>query len=472
MKRIEHSKYNDLAKSVQRNLLFLLMLCCLPFGLAAQSLNVSGLVTDGEGNPVAGVTVGVKDNPAKTNTDASGHYRISAAVGNTLTFEYVGYASEERTIKAGETTINVRLIQLEADIDEVVVVGYGQQKIESVVSSISTVSAKDLSVTGRSLSNSLAGKLAGIVAIQPSGEPGYDNSNFWIRGVSSFAGGTNPLVIIDGIPRSVADMSNIPVEDLETFSVLKDAAATAVYGAEGANGVVLVTTKRGTISKTLISGDLQHGIRTPLRQPKSLDSYRTLSLYNEALWNEKGNPTSGWLPTYDDIALEKYLTGADPDLYPNTNWLDLLKPNTNTQRYTVNFRGGGERMRFFTSGAYYTEDGLYNSQTVENYNANLKYERFNLRSNIDMDLTSSTKMAVDLSGIFVRQNAPIQTADNLWSIISLAPRHLFPMVYSDGTFVEHPVYSAGSVGTAERANPFNLLNNMGYSKKPRSYPTI
>lgn len=454
----------DFGKNMRLNILYLFLALFIPFGVNAQQVQITGLVTDPVGNPVSGVTISVKEQTTTTNTNAQGQYRIQAKAGDFLVFTYVGYATEEVEVKEGQTVINHRLIEASEDIDEVVVVGYGSQKKESVVSSISTVTAKDLAVTGRGLSNSIAGKLPGIVAIQPSGEPGYDDSNFWIRGVSSFAGGTNPLIIIDGVPRSKQDMSNIPVEDIETFSVLKDASATAVYGAEGANGVVLITTKRGTISKTVISADLQHAVRKPLRLPKSLDSYRTLSLYNEADWNEKGNPTSGWLPTYDDATLEKYRTGADPDLYPNTNWLDLLKPNTNVSRYTINFRGGGERVRFFTSGAYYTEDGLYRSNTVENYNANLKYERFNLRSNIDMDLTNTTKMSVDLSGFFVKQNAPIQTADELWSIISLSPRYMFPMVYSDGTFAEHPVYSAGSVGTAERANPFNLLNNMGYSK--------
>ncbi|WP_223857461.1 SusC/RagA family TonB-linked outer membrane protein [Sphingobacterium micropteri] len=446
-------------------ILFLFVLSLLPCNLLAQQKTISGLVTDGQGNPVVGVTVTViGETTQTTNTDNLGRYRALATPGAKLTFAFVGYVTEEHVLKDDETTVNIRLTESAEDIDEVVVIGFGQQKKESVVASISTVTAKELAVTGRGLSNSIAGQLPGIVAIQPSGEPGYDDSNFWIRGVSSFAGGTNPLIIIDGIPRSQSDMNNIPVEDIESFSVLKDAAATAVYGAEGANGVVLVTTKRGTPQKTTISLDARHSVRTPLRLPISLDAYRTLSLYNEATWNEDGNPTAGWLPTYDDITLEKYLTGADPDLYPNTDWLTLLKPNTNVSRYTINFRGGGDRMRFFTSGAYYTEDGLYNSNTVEDYNANLKYERFNLRSNIDMDLTSTTKLSVDLSGFFVKQNAPIQTADQLWSIISLAPRYLFPMMYSDGSFSEHPVYSAGSVGTAERANPYNLLNNMGYSR--------
>lgn len=453
-----------LVKALKRNICLLFFFFCIPLGLLAQSTNVTGLVTDGKGNPVAGVTISVRGQEAKTNTDANGRYSLNITTGKTLIFTYVGFNTEEHNLKADERTVNIRLTESAADIDEVVVVGFGKQKKESVVASISSVTAKDLAVTGRGLTNSLAGKLPGIIAIQPSGEPGYDDSNFWIRGVSSFAGGTSPLIIIDGVPRNKSDMSNIPVDEIESLSVLKDASATAVYGAEGANGVVLITTKRGLPQKTAISTNIQHAVRKPLRLPQSLDSYNTLKLYNEATWNEKGNPTSGWLPTYDDATLEKFRLGTDPDLYPNTNWLDLLKPNTNVSRYTMNFRGGGDRVRFFTSGAYYTEDGLYNSNTKENYNANLKYERYNLRSNIDMDLTKTTKMSVDLSGFFVKQNAPTTTANDLWSLISLSPRYLFPMIYSNGAFAEHPVYSAGSVGTGERANPYNQLNNVGYSR--------
>jgi TonB-linked SusC/RagA family outer membrane protein len=439
-----------------------IFLCCTAFGLQAQK--ITGLVTEGNGDPLIGVLIEVKNTTTGVVTDMNGRYAINANPGDVLVFSFLGFAKEERTVPKNEKTINIRMLEATQDLSEVVVIGYGQQKKESVVASINTITAKELSVTGRGLSNSLAGQLAGIIAIQPSGEPGYDDSNFWIRGVSSFAGGTNPLIIIDGIPRSKSDMSNIPVDEIETFSVLKDASATAVYGAEGANGVVLVTTKRGKTQKTAISVNLEHAVRTPLRVPHSLDSYRTLSLYNEATWNEAGNPLTGWLPTYDDATLEKYRMGVDPDLYPNVDWLDLLKDNTDVSRYTINFRGGGERVKFFVSGAYYTENGLYNSNTVENYDANLKYERYNLRSNIDMELSKTTKMSIDMSGYFVKQNAPLTTADNLWSIISMAPRYLFPMVYSDGAFSEHPVYSAGSVGSAERANPYNLLNNMGYTK--------
>lgn len=351
------------------------------------------------------------------------------------------------------------MVESSVDLEDVVIVGYGQQKKESVVSAINTVTSKELAVTGRSLANSIAGQIAGVIAIQPSGEPGYDDSNFWIRGVSSFAGGTSPLIVVDGVPRG--SFSNIPVDEIETFTVLKDAAATAVYGAEGANGVVLVTTKRGKAQKTAISFNMEHAMKTPIRLPEILDSYRSLNLYNEAIWNDAGNPLAGWVAPFSDDVLEKYRTGVDTDLYPNTNWMDLLRDHTYTSRYTINFRGGGDKVKFFVSGAYYNEDGIYKGNPIENYDANLKYERYNLRSNIDMDITKTTKMTVDMSGFYVQQNAPRSTADRLFSAFTIFPTHLIPMVYSDGTFSDHPLNTDAN---AERANPYNLLNNVGYTK--------
>jgi len=426
---------------------------------AQSAITITGLVTDGEGNPLIGVTVSVKGTTTGVMTDIDGRYSIRAAQGNTIEFSFIGFNTETREVKKNETSINIRMTEASVDLDDIVVIGYGSQKKESVVSAINTVTSKELAVTGRSLANSIAGQIAGVIAIQPSGEPGYDDSNFWIRGVSSFAGGTNPLIVIDGVPRG--SFSNIPVDEIETFTVLKDAAATAVYGAEGANGVVLITTKRGKSQKTMISFNMEHTMKTPIRLPEVLDSYRALSLYNEARWNDGGNPLIGWVNPYSDDVLEKYRTGVDNDLFPNTNWMDLLKDHTYTSRYTINFRGGGDKVRFFVSGAYYNEDGIYKGNPIEDYDANLKYERYNLRSNIDMDITKTTKMAVDMSGFYVQQNAPRSNADRLFSAFTLFPTHLIPMVYSDGHFSDHELNTDPA---AERANPYNLLNNVGYTK--------
>src|SRR5699024_2113373 len=203
------------------------------------------------------------------------------------------------------------------------------------------------------LSNAFAGQIPGIISVQRSGEPGYDQAEFWIRGISSFAGGTSPLVLVDGVPRH---MNDIEADEIESFTVLKDAAATAVYGAQGANGVVLITTKRGRVQKAKISYRGEVSYLQPTRTPRYANAYDYLSIYNEGLIND------GREPMFTDEILEKYRTGEDPDLYPNTDWWNtLINDHTYNTRHTLNFRGGTERARYFVSGAYYHESGYFKS---------------------------------------------------------------------------------------------------------------
>lgn len=418
---------------------------------------ISGLVTESNGNPAIGVTIRVTGTSQGTITDVEGKYSIKASDGDELEFRFIGYNSETRSIRKGETTINVRLIEDLVSLEDVVIIGYGQQKKESVVSSMSSIGPAELSIKSRSLNNSVAGKVPGLIAVQRSGEPGWDDASFWIRGVSSYAGGTNPLIIVDGIPRK---MSDIDADEIETFTVLKDAAATAVYGAEGANGVVLITSKRGKAQKTVINMAAEYGVATPMRLPQLMDSYNYLSLFNEASWNDAGNPSIGFTTPVSNDVLDAYRSRTDTDLYPNANWMDMLKDNTQSQRYTVNFRGGGERVRFFVSGAYYTEDGIYKKNKGAVFDSNVKFDRYNLRSNIDFDLSKTTRMAVDMSGQYINRVAPSKTANDIFSGMTLMPVHLIPLIYSDGTPSEHP----DSDNSGLRQNPYNFLYYSGYSK--------
>ncbi len=421
------------------------------------SRTITGLITESNGNPIIGVTVAVKGTTRGVTSDLEGKYTILAKDGEELEFRFIGYNTETRAVKKGVNAINIRLEASSVNLDDVVVVGYGQQKKESVVASMTSIGPEELSVSHRSLTNSIAGKISGVIAISRSGEPGWDDAQFWIRGISSYAGGTDPLVLVDGVPRS---MNNIDVDEIESFTVLKDAAATAVYGAEGANGVILVTSKRGKSQKTSVDLTVEHGIATPMRLPHLLDAYQYLNMYNEAVWNDQSNPTVGFQAPISDDILNKYLTGADPDLYPSVNWMDMLKEHTQNSRYTINFRGGGEKVRFFVSGAYYNEDGIYAKNPMEQFDSNVNIQRYNLRSNVDFDLTKTTRMAVDISGQYFNKTAPIETADQLFNAMTSFPVHLIPMMYSDGTASEHP--NADNSGL--RLNPYNLLNFKGYDK--------
>lgn len=416
-------------------------------------IKVTGVVTDTNGESVIGASVVEKGTTNGITTDIDGRYEIYLSDKNeVLSISYLGYVAQDVKVE-GRRNVNVQLYEDSKRLEEVVVVGYGQQKKSSVVSAINTISSSELRIPTRNLSNNLAGQLSGLIAVQRSGEPGYDNSDFWIRGVSSFTGGTSPLVLVDGVPRQMQD---VEPDEIETFSLLKDAAATAVYGAEGANGVILITTKRGQISKAQISVRAETSIAQPTRLPQYASSYEYLKAYNEAL-NNIGSPS-----VYSDDILAKYRDNVDPELYPNVNWYDLLSDFTTNSRITLNARGGTERAKYFVSGAFYTESGLYESNTTDDYNSNVGLKRFNLRSNIDLNITKSTIISVDLSGQYLNTRYPGTGSSELFTRMSTVPSYLFPMIYEDGTIAGHPDPSANKV------NPYNLLNNSGYAKEWRT----
>lgn len=416
---------------------------------------ITGEVIDEHGEPIIGATVQIKGTVTGVLTDIDGKYTIQARESETLEYRYIGYKSLDQKIKK-ENVINVTMVESNVNLDDVVVIGYGTQKKENVVSSVNSIKPAEIAIPTRSLTNTIAGQVAGVIAIQRSGEPGNDDASFWIRGISSYKGGTNPLVLVDGVPRN---MNDIDVDEIETFNVLKDAAATAVYGSEGANGVVLITSKRGRAQKTIVTFNAQYSVATPTRMTELMPSYNYLSMWNEATWNDAGNPNwDSYSRPYTDEMLAKYRSGEDIDLYPNSIWTDLLSKNTQNQRYTINFRGGSEKTRFFVSGAYYTESGIFKSNPLEEYDANIGLQRYNLRSNVDMDITPTTKLSVDLSGQYKSKNNPGNTSDAIFRHIVLFPTHLIPMRWSDGTA---SIIESDADG---RYNPYNMLNYTGYQK--------
>ena len=374
-----------------------------------------------------------------------------------LIVSFIGYATEEIKIN-GRRNINIRLREDTKALDEVVVVGYGQQKKESVVVSMSSVKPSEIAAPTRNLTNNLAGQVSGLIAVQRSGEPGYDDAEFWIRGISTFASNSSasaPLVLVDGVPRKITD---IEPDEIETFSVLKDAAATAIYGAEGANGVILVTTKRGKDEKPKITFKTEHSISSPQRLPEFVGSADYLSLYNEAL-NNDGEPD-----LFSAETIEKFRTSTDRDLYPDTDWIsELLRKNTHNHRYTLNVRGGSARSRYFVSGAYYTESGIYKGNPTEKYDTNIGLDRFNLRSNIDMDVTSTTLVSIDLAGQYLIANYPGESSSTIFRSMLITPPYCFPAVYSDGTVATYEQERGVNM-----RNPYNQLMNSGYTRQWRT----
>lgn len=413
-------------------------------------IDVELIILDIEGSPVIGATAFLVSELTNADiSDVSGTVILKNVPSNgEIAVSYIGMAPQKISVN-GRKNINVIMVEDAKAIDDVVVVGYGKQRRSGIVSSINTVTAKEIKMPTRSLTNNIAGQVAGVIAIQRTGQPGADDSDVYVRGRSSYMSAGAPLILVDGVPRK---MSDVGVDEIETFTVLKDAAATAVYGAEGANGVILITTRRGMVGKSVISFSAEYSILQPTRLPKFMNSVDYMNTFNDARWNE------GLADEWSPELIAKYADRVDPELYPDTNWLDMLRNFTNNQRYSISFRGGNKVARYFVSGSYYEEDGIFKNENTD-YNANIGLKRFNIRSNVDIDVTKSTLLSVNLSGQYLQTNYPGSTVSDIFGSMTTIPPYLIPFVYSDGTIPGHPRPSY------ERVNPYNQLMNSGYQKE-------
>lgn len=412
---------------------------------------ITGTVSDENGQPLPGAYVYIKDTQVGTTANLDGMYVIDIDPSDELTFSFIGYL--EQTLKPGKgSTLNVSLQPDSNALEEAVAVAYGAQKRQAVVSALSTITTDDLKVTSTNITSSIQGQLPGLIAVQRNAEPGRDDAEFWIRGVSSFKGGTSPLVLVDGVERSISDLD---ADEIDSFSLLKDAAATAMYGAEGANGVILVTTKRGHIGKQQISLRVEQNISVPYRIPDFVDSWDYMRLANEASFNDGLDPTK-----YPDDHIALYESNADPDLYPNSQWTDLIARTVHGQRYTLNFRGGTENAKYFVSAGYQQKDGVFKKNPESKYNSNFSYDRFNLRSNIDLKVSKTTQLSVDLAGQYTMRRTANRSPDDVFVFMLHTPPHLFPFVYSDGSVSTYEKETDGN-----NRNPYYMLYQQGYRRE-------
>ena len=419
-----------------------------------QKKEISGSVKDAKGLPLPGVTVLVKGTTTGTVTDFNGKFTLSITPNvKTLVFSFIGMESIELPV-IGKTTFNVVMNETTASLDEVVVVGYGIQKKGSVVGAVDKIKPAELKLPSRTVSTSLAGRLAGIIAVQSSGEPGYDGATFWIRGINTFAGTTTPLVLVDGVERSI---DGIDPDEIADFTILKDATATAVYGVRGANGVVLVTSKRGSIGKPAVSFRYENGFTTPLQLSKFVDGPTYMQVQNEALRN------MGSLPIFSQQQIDRTRSGYDPYYYPNVNWMDeLIKPVSSSQHATINVSGGSEKMRYFVSGAYINQNGMYNSTNENSFNSNINVKRYNFRTNVDMTLTSSTSLSLSLAGSLENRNYPGAGASTIFSWMQLVPPVWYPARYPDKTKI--PGYAYGVARSPQQLLAFSGYGTEYYSR--------
>lgn len=419
---------------------------------AVKEIAVAGTVTDENKLPMTGVTVGVSGTQTMTSTNAQGQYKILVPAQDAiLVFSYVGYASEQVTVGAREN-IDVQLKPgLGKDLAEVAVVGFGNQRKVSLVGAQSTVNVAELRQPVANVTTMLAGRVAGVIGVQRTGEPGKSGADIWIRGIATFGGNSaSPLVLVDGVERSI---SNLDPEDIESFTILKDASGTAVYGVRGANGVIIVKTKTGKIGKPQIFFDYSEGVNTFTKIPEMLDGISYMNLVNEA------KATRGQTVLYPDDYIEKTAAGTEPLLYPNVDWIDaVFNKYGHTRKASLNASGGVDNAQYYVSLGYFNESSFLKTDDLEQYNSSLKYNRYNVTAKLNLRLTRSTKMEVGVQGYFSNKNAPSQDPATIFSSAMEIPPVVYPIMYPGG-------YVPGVAPNGGSRNPYADLATRGYKNE-------
>ncbi len=409
---------------------------------------VRGIVKDEKGLPLPGASVKVKGTLISTATDVNGSFSITApSASSVLVVSFIGYDSKEITV-AGQRTIAVQLTPSSNALEEVAVVGFGTQRKVSLIGAQSTINAKELKQPVASITQSLAGRIAGVVGVQRSGEPGRSTADIFIRGIATFGGNSSsPLILVDGVERSI---DNIDPEDIESFTVLKDASGTAVYGVRGANGVILVRTKVGKVGKPNIFFDYNEGVSTFTKRPKLADGITYMNLANEA------SVGRGLTAKYSQDYIAKTASGVDPLLYPNVNWMDqIFNKYSRNRRANLNASGGVDNAQYYVSLAYYNESGFLKTDDLSQYNSALDFKRYNFTSNLNLSLTGTTKLALGIQGYASNGNYPGENTQDVFnSAFDVSPVE-YPVTYP-GNFIPGRSSNGGFI------NPYADLTRRGY----------
>lgn len=437
-------------------LLLLLLIVSMGKGFAQETLKAAGMIMDEKGEPLIGATISVKNKPTHAAiTDMDGHFSLIGITPNsTIVISYIGYDKQEIPISKNNERMRIALKQSSGMMDEVVVTSSGKiQKKINVTGAITSVDVNELKVPGTSISNMLGGRVPGIISVNRSGEPGSDFSEFWVRGISTFGAGQGALVLIDGIE---GDINTLDPEDIESFSILKDASSTAVYGVRGANGVILVSTKKGKAGKLNLQVKANAGLSYSPRMPEYVNAANYASLANEA------SVSRGGIPIYSDVDLSLFANHEDPDLHPDVNWRDvILRDYTWNRQYFLSASGGGQVARYYISAGYMKKDAIFKQdKSAHMYNTNVDYNKFNFRANVDVNVTPTTKLSLNEESIIVTQNFP-GYGDNsqlLWEAQSNLTPVTVPLMYTTG---QAPGYGTDK----STVSPYVLLNMTGYKTR-------
>ncbi len=432
-----------------RNILVIL-LCLFPLFAMAQQYNMGGTVYDETGETLPGVSIFLKAQAmVGTATDADGKFKIKASKGDVLVFSFLGYENQEYLVDSQNENIKVTMMPISTQIEEVIVTALGTQRKISVVGAISSLDVKDLQTPATSIANMLGGRIAGMITVLGSGEPGKNISEFWVRGIGTFGASSSALVLIDGLE---GDINSIDPADIESFSILKDASATAVYGVRGANGVVLVTTKRGQSGRMQIKARANYTLSNLTRMPEYLRAYDYAVLANSA--REARDEEI----LYNDMELKLIQYHLDDDLYPDISWQDeIIKKNGFQQTYYMSAQGGGEAARYFISLGTSTEDAAYKVSPENTIRSGVGYNTYNYRINLDIDLTKGTTLYFGSDGYMSLRTQPgFANTDAMWEAQSNLTPITVPIRYSTG---ELPAYSSSFGGGG--ISPYVLLNYTG-----------
>lgn len=412
-----------------------------------------GVVVDSRGEPLVGVIVKrMGKEEGGVITDLDGKFTIEAYPNEKLSLSYIGM--EDQEVTAGQQgTLKIVMKDKVNELNDVTIVAFGRQKKESVIASVSTVKVKDLKVPSSNLTTALAGRMSGLISYQTTGEPGKDNASFFVRGITTFSEqARDPLILIDGVELTADDLARLNTDDIAAFSIMKDATATALYGARGANGVILVTTKEGAEGKAKLSIRIENSFSSPTENLKLADPITFMRLANEATLTRDPLATAPY--TQKEIAMR--LDGANPYVYPQVDWMKMLfKDYSTNQRYNFNLSGGGKVARYYVAGSFMQDNGILKVDKRNSYNNNIDLKKYLLRSNVNINVTPTTEVIVRLHATFDDYSGPLDGGSALYHKVMKSTPVAFPAYYQpDANYqhVKHILY--GNTVTGDAVNPY------------------
>lgn len=445
----------------------------------ATKIMVAGSVVDSLDNILIGVTV--TSERSQTTTDANGKFVLDINKGSVLKFSMVGFEQQSLSLDTMATDLVIKLMPSHNTMEQVVVTAFGKRQVkEAVVGSVSTINPEKLVTPSSNLTNALVGQVAGVIGFQQSGQPGLDNSNFFVRGATTFGYRQNPIILIDNIELSVDDLARLQVDDIASFSILKDASSTALYGARGANGIILVTTKRGLAGKARIDLRIDNVVSEATKMIELADPITYMETYNEA--EHARPPFKPDFFTADKIYNTQktldHAPGSNPYIYPAVDWLDLLfKKRTNNLKATASVSGGGSNARYYVSGTYNVDNGNLKSSPFNDFNNNVQFKTYQLRGNTDINLTKTTILSLDLWGNFNEYSGPITSNASFSTDLYAQATHTSPVLFAPvyepdaaNQLTQHILFGNGADGDGGTGESLKYYNP--YAEMLRGFKTF